>query len=188
MTPYGRAIVVQRGEVKMALVVLDAIGLFYDDIVSIRNSLQADLSIDYVMIASTHSHQAPDLIGIWGKEVGVTGVNDRYLENVKKKSSQAIRQAHSRLEEVQIEHYQDNNKAKDFVEDTRSPWVLDHALRGLVFYSKKTKAVIGSLISWTNHPEVLWSKNTLISSDFVHYVREGIENRRCQSLWTLIAT
>jgi hypothetical protein len=31
------------------------------------------------------------------------------------------------------------------------------------------------LISWGDHPETLWSDNLLVSSDFPHYVREGVE-------------
>jgi hypothetical protein len=31
------------------------------------------------------------------------------------------------------------------------------------------------LISWGNHPETLWGKNLLITSDFAHYLREGVE-------------
>ncbi|RAP38236.1 hypothetical protein DID80_02810 [Candidatus Marinamargulisbacteria bacterium SCGC AAA071-K20] len=173
---WARAIVIQRGDIKIALVVLDAIGLFYDDVVDIRTTLQTDLDIDYVMVSSTHCHESPDLIGIWGPESGRTGVDDNYLAYVKSQSVAAIKQAHSRLEKVKIEHYQDDESAKPLLEDTRNPLITDHSLKGLVFYSKNTDSVVGSLISWANHPEVLWSENTLISSDFVHYVREGVEN------------
>jgi len=31
------------------------------------------------------------------------------------------------------------------------------------------------VVGWANHPESLWSHNLLISSDFPHYIREGIE-------------
>ena len=30
-------------------------------------------------------------------------------------------------------------------------------------------------IGWADHPETLWSDNLLISSDFPHFLREGIE-------------
>jgi hypothetical protein len=35
---------------------------------------------------------------------------------------------------------------------------------------------LGTVINWANHPETLWSKNLLISSDFPHYIREAMEN------------
>ena len=34
---------------------------------------------------------------------------------------------------------------------------------------------MGTLIQWANHPETLWSKNLLISSDFPHYLRKAVE-------------
>jgi hypothetical protein len=40
---------------------------------------------------------------------------------------------------------------------------------------KKQGNTLGSVIAWGNHPETLWSRNLLISSDFPHFVREGVE-------------
>jgi hypothetical protein len=39
-----------------------------------------------------------------------------------------------------------------------------------------SEETLGTLIGWANHPETLWSKNLLITSDFPHYVREAVEN------------
>jgi len=36
-------------------------------------------------------------------------------------------------------------------------------------------STLGTIINWANHPETLWSKNLLISSDFPHCVREALE-------------
>jgi hypothetical protein len=40
---------------------------------------------------------------------------------------------------------------------------------------KNNGEVLGSLVAWADHPETLWSQNLLVSSDFPHYVREGVE-------------
>ena len=44
---------------------------------------------------------------------------------------------------------------------------------------------LGTIVGWANHPETLWSKNTLLSSDFPHYLREGLERGlyHGDSLW-----
>ncbi len=34
---------------------------------------------------------------------------------------------------------------------------------------------LGTLIAWGNHPETLWGRNLLITSDFPHYLREYVE-------------
>lgn len=40
---------------------------------------------------------------------------------------------------------------------------------------KENGTTLGSVIAWGNHPETLWSKNLLLSSDFPHFLREGVE-------------
>ena len=40
---------------------------------------------------------------------------------------------------------------------------------------RENGTVLGSLIAWGDHPETLWSDNLLVSSDFPHYVRQGVE-------------
>ncbi|HOI48498.1 MAG TPA: hypothetical protein PK167_04290, partial [Prolixibacteraceae bacterium] len=61
------------------------------------------------------------------------------------------------------------------VKDTRPPEVFDSGLRLIKAVDRENGAVLGSLIAWANHPETLWSKNLLITSDFPHFVREGVE-------------
>jgi hypothetical protein len=40
---------------------------------------------------------------------------------------------------------------------------------------KESGKTLGTLISWGDHPETLWSGNLMLTSDYPHYVREGIE-------------
>jgi hypothetical protein len=40
---------------------------------------------------------------------------------------------------------------------------------------KQSGKTLGTLVTWGDHPETLWSDNLLLTSDFPHYVREGIE-------------
>lgn len=173
---WARVSVLRLGSTTIAIVALDAIGLMYDDVIEIRQLASKTLGLDYILISTTHTHQSPDTIGIWGEDVGLSGVDTAYLTYLKTQTVAAIKQALTRLEPVNIRHFEEPNLARSLVEDTRKPINTDHSLKTLVFYSKNTNAVLGSIVSWANHPEVLWSKNTLITADFVHYVRDGIEN------------
>ena len=65
---WARAVVMDDGTTRMALVALDAVGFMYTDVVDIREMVPAELEIDYVLIASTHTHESNDLIGIWGPD------------------------------------------------------------------------------------------------------------------------
>jgi hypothetical protein len=60
--------------------------------------------------------------------------------------------------------------------DTRDPQVFDPGLRLMQAIDAETGTTLGTLVTWANHPETLWSDNLYISSDFPHYLREYIEN------------
>jgi hypothetical protein len=60
--------------------------------------------------------------------------------------------------------------------DTRLPHVKDHTLCVLQAVSKKTSRTIGTLVNWANHPEVLGSKNRLLSSDFCWALYDRLED------------
>jgi len=71
---------------------------------------------------------------------------------------------------------QDLTGAEELLMDTRDPQVMDAGLRLIQALDAETNATLGTLVAWGNHPETLWSDNLYISSDFPHYLREGIEN------------
>jgi hypothetical protein len=62
---WARALVLRAGGTAVALVVLDLIGLLRDEVLAIREAV-ADLGLDYVAVACTHTHAGPDSLGIWG--------------------------------------------------------------------------------------------------------------------------
>jgi len=70
---------------------------------------------------------------------------------------------------------QDTEVAKQWVNDTRKPFVLDAGLRILQVIDAEEDTTLGVIVSWGCHPETLWSKNLLITSDYPNYLRKGIE-------------
>lgn len=171
---WARTMIIDDGSSRIAIVSLDAIGFFNDQVIDVRKKLSPDLKIDYCMIASTHVHETPDLMGIWGESDYKNGVNKEYKEFVINQTVKSIEQAVNDLEQVSLHFAKDNNSALPLVKDTRKPIVHDP---GMYLIQAKTKdgKVKGTLVSWANHPETLWSRNLLLTSDFPHYFREGIE-------------
>jgi hypothetical protein len=174
-TLYASAIAISNGSKKGVMVALDAIGFMHNDIFDIRARVQKELGLDFVIISSTHSHEAPDLIGIWGPSLTKTGVDSKYLSMVKEQTAKAIRAAVARLEPVQVRRMELNNVGADVLVDTRMPQVFDSNVRVLRFVQPASQQTLGMLVTWANHPEVLWNANTALTSDFVHYLRAGIE-------------
>jgi hypothetical protein len=172
---FASAVALSNGNKKGVMVGLDAIGFMHNDIQDIRSAVQKELGLDFVIISSTHNHEAPDLIGIWGPSLTKTGVNAKYLALVKSQTAKAIREALARLEPARLHRMQLRNVGADVVVDTRMPQVFDSDVSVLRFSKVDSDQTLGMLVTWSNHPEVLWNANTAITSDYVHYLREGIE-------------
>jgi len=173
---WARAILWDDGNLRVALIVLDAIGFFHDDVITARRMIaEKDLDIDHVIIATTHNHEVPDLMGLWGPEIYKSGVNETYMEMVKDKIVQVTTQAFSNLRPAVIKVSKIDSTAADLVRDSRPPFILDDAIHMMQFCDPDTDTPFGMLLNWGNHPETLGSKNLLITSDFCHYWLKGIE-------------
>lgn len=176
-TLWARAMVVNAGQKKVGLVVVDAIGLFHDQVIAIRKKVAKEIKLDYVGVISTHTHQAPDLIGLWGRSKYRSGVNKQYENKVISSAATALIEADNQIEAAWVNFAQDTTNSLGFlVDDSRRPMVFDNGLRLMQWKRKSDSTTLGTVVSWANHPETLWNRNTHITSDFPHYLREGIEN------------
>ncbi len=146
-----------------------------DDIVDIRKRIPGGAGVTYTIVSSTHTHESADLLGLWGDSYFKSGINGKYMEYVKTQVVKSILAAVKNIRPARLEVSQDLTGAADLLIDTRKPEVFDSGLRLIKAVDKENGATLGSLIAWADHPETLWSDNLLITSDFPHYVREGVE-------------
>jgi hypothetical protein len=173
---WARTIVWDNGNLKIALVVLDAIGLFHDDVITIREKvIEKKWGIDHVIVATTHNHETPDLMGLWGGKLFKSGVNEKYLEYVQNQAVKAVGQALESARPAIIKLMKIDSTASDLVRDSRPPFILDDAIHLMQFCDRNTGKPFGLLLNWGNHPETLASKNLYVTSDFCYYWLEGIE-------------
>jgi len=70
----ARAVVLSDGKQKIALVCVDVVGLFNAMAQSVRKQLEG---FTYVCVSSTHNHEGPDTLGLWGKSPLVSGSTRR---------------------------------------------------------------------------------------------------------------
>ncbi len=87
---WAVASVIDDGSHRLGIVALDAIGLFHDDVIAIRRRVPPDTPLDYVIVASTHNHSTPDLMGLWGPRAGFSGVDDAYRARVIQSAASAL--------------------------------------------------------------------------------------------------
>lgn len=172
---WARTMVLDDGQTRLAVIVLDAIGFMNCDVIDVRERIPASAGVTYTIVVSTHSHECPDLLGLWGQSPFRTGVDDDYMEYVKEQAVKSVVEAANNLSPVRLDISEDLTGAVNMVKDTRKPEVFDSGFRIIRVISKEDGNTLGTLASWGNHPETLWSRNLLITSDFPHFVREGIE-------------
>ncbi|MDP4657099.1 MAG: hypothetical protein NWS90_08015 [Algoriphagus sp.] len=176
---WARAMVLESGDVSLALCVIDMIGFGNDEVIATRKLIQEKYpGLDYVVISSTHVHSAPDLMGMWGPSEYVRGVNPDYMKYVQEGISKAIGEAYSTRRPAHFKFAQEPERLKDLVGDTRPPFVLDAGLQLMQVLDAQTGSTLGTLMNWGNHPETLWLENIQISSDFAdpwrNFVEDGI--------------
>jgi len=171
---WARAMVLGDGRHRVALVVLDAIGFYHDAVLDVRARVPAEAGVDHVIVASTHTHEAPDLMGLWGPATGRSGVDPAYLERVVEGAARAVARAAAATRPATLRVVRVVEGPEALVEDSRRPIVLDPDLRVLEARGADD-ATLGTLVAWANHPETTWSDNLRVSSDFPHFLREALE-------------
>lgn len=173
---WARAMVLDAGDVKIALCVIDMVGFGNDEVIATRKLiLENNPSLDYIIIASTHVHSSPDLVGQWGPSDYERGVNDSYLNQVQEGIRKAVNDASNSLRPAVFRFAEEKEKLKSLVGDTRSPVVFDASLKLMQVLDSETGKTLGTLMNWGNHPETLWSQNIQISSDFPDPWRSMVE-------------
>ena len=175
----ARTVVFSAGGELFSLTALDALGASTGRMDAIR-ARAAELLGEHafpterMIIASTHTHQAPDSIGIFAPESLQKGWDPEYLDLLVVRAAESIRDARLRLRPARVRAAA--AAAPELVRDTIPPEVREADLVALQFLGQDGEA-IATLISISNHPEAAWNQNTLISADYPAVLREKIEER-----------
>ncbi|MGQ9576390.1 MAG: hypothetical protein ACUVUC_13835 [Thermoguttaceae bacterium] len=168
----ARAVVFKHGKRKLALVCVDLVGLFYAEVLQVRRELEG---FDLVVVASTHNHEGPDTLGLWGKSPLHSGVDPEYLRTVRQRIVEAVKTADQQAAPAEARIA--TSRAPELLRDTREPYVKHDELVVLTLWPPGSDKPSGMIVQWNCHPEVLASKNTRISSDFVGPLVERLQAR-----------
>jgi len=170
---YSSTMIMDSGETRVAIIAIDAIGFSRQDYLDVKSRLKKEWQLDHIIITASHNHEAPDLIGIWGKE-DKSGVNKEYLRYVKQRILDSIKNAVGKLRPAKVKLLSIKHDPTTIFNDTRKPKVYDPYIRWMYFEDLYTKKCLGTLSNISNHVETVWDKNNLITSDFVYYLREAL--------------
>jgi len=171
---WARAVAVSDGRTKLAIVSVDLVGFFHKDVSKARELLEQRVPGAQLVVSSTHNHEGPDTMGLWGSRRFSSGVDPRYLESVRGAVADVAAEALSRLQPARL--VLAKTRTPGLVEDGRLPRVIDDTLVAMLVTSDDG-TTLGTIVNWSSHPEALGGSNTVITSDFPHFLRARMEAR-----------
>ncbi len=172
---FARALVLEAGEASIALVALDLIGFFHDDVVLIRKEIRArhpEVRAGYVMVCSTHTHAGPDIIGLWTPP-GVP-LDPAYVARIRSQAADAVAEAWRNRRPARLSFAA--VRLPELVHDSRLPEVIDPLAQLMIVDSEDGRDTIATLVNFASHPESLGRGNTLFSSDYPGATRRVLED------------
>ncbi len=161
----ARALVIETGDATVALVALDLIGFFHDDVVKIRAEVRdrhPEVGVRSILVASTHTHAGPDVIGLWSPPE--RRVDPAFIARIRSAAADAVAEAWSRRRPARLSFA--SADAADLIHDSRMPEVIDPTAFLMRVESAGGGEPIATLLSFPSHPESLGRTNTLISADY----------------------
>lgn len=167
---FARALVVDDGNMALAIVVVDNIGLVYPDIQAMRRraaQLAGDprLPAGRVIISSTHTHSGPDVVGLWGEHELSSGRDPEYMAFLIETVARQVARAHHALEPVTV-RVASGEHDLEWVRNVSEPGLLDRRMATMQFLASDG-ATVATLTNFACHPTVMDAVSDQVSSDYV---------------------
>lgn len=162
---YARLLVLSDGRKTVGIVGLDLLGFYRNDVEELR-ALSGFTGDDrYLFVAATHQHAGPDTLGLWGPLPGVSGVDHVYHGEIKRAVAKRLRELELELREARVFATTQRIDPRGLCRDSRNPVIINPDL-GLLDLREPGGQRIATVVNWSCHPEVLGSKNELITADY----------------------
>ena len=157
---YARCLAVGIAQQTLVICSADLIGLFYDDVLTIRRAFQQQTSpASFLVVASTHTHAGPDTLGLYGPKPLQTGIDEKYLEWVDQRIASTAADAVRAMQPALLELGRDDHPLLGLLQGVdRPPTVKDPFLFAMRVVSRSTGRTIATVVNWSDHPEVLGRK------------------------------
>jgi hypothetical protein len=165
---YVKAVVLSNSNNNLTILTFDCIGLLYPQLQEIRAKIKVELpsiNAEHIVMSSTHTHAGPDVVGIWGKDLAHSGVNDKHMQLIVNRAVEAVKEATEVRKPVSIS-YGTGSFGEDWVKNISEPSELDRSVSIIKFSDSKGKN-IAMLTNFACHPTIMDDASTAASSDYV---------------------
>jgi hypothetical protein len=174
---YVRTLALELDGESVYISSLDLIGLFRETVMNVRKKVKDELGTrdEQVIIASTHNHQGPDTLGLWGPSDHESGIDPSYMSYLAERTVQSVAEAHCNARKATTRAGSVLLNPKSIAYNARDANSVDRQLTVLKFEDSQHNC-ISTIVNFAIHPEALGNSNTLISADLVGFIHEGVES------------
>jgi len=162
---YARAIVLEKGSMRIAIVSIDNLG--WPAVLGDKSrALIKGIPPENILIGATHTHSAPDAYG-FPDETGKSIVDLKYLDWCVHQIADAVNEAVKNLEPASLKTAFGETKGK-ISYNYYAPDLYDprcSVLQVLATSGKNIDKPIATLINYAIHPEIIGSSRDILSPD-----------------------
>ncbi|MEZ4701811.1 MAG: hypothetical protein R2834_15845 [Rhodothermales bacterium] len=170
-------VVIDVGGVRIGMVGLDSFGHGRQELEAIRRDPGfRSTGIDLLIMGSSHTHEGPDVVGMYGPSETESGVDTTYLARVRAQTIMALQESVARLKPATMERATMRTGLDTYQVDQRDPVIIDDRLAALRFRETGSGRVIATLVNWASHPEQVINGSS-ISADYVGAWRRAQQER-----------
>jgi len=173
-----RTLYLSDGETALSFSCLDLVGLRKIHVDQIRKRASGTLPAEGILIFTTHTHDAPDTIGYWGKRLFnvlpvQTGIDPDYMEKVQSQTAASIQAA--RQQAVPVKVFAACAEApEDLTRNVRREGFKEDRVFMLRFCDEQDHTV-AVLSNYPCHPEMLGHDNLEVSAEFLTDLHRTVE-------------
>lgn len=171
---FARAIVLEKGSVRVAIVSVDNLG-WTSALGDRSRALIKGIPAENILIGSTHTHSAPDAYG-FPDENGKSLADLEYLEDCVKKIADAVNEAVKNLTPATLKVAVGEAKGK-IAYNYYADQLYDPRCGVIQATAKSNGKVIATLVNYAIHPEVIGSSQGILSPDLCGPLYDRIESK-----------
>lgn len=167
---FVKALVVSDSKNNMALITFDCIGMLYPTLQAIREEVAlkipaSELDPLHIVMASTHTHEGPDVVGVYGPDQMTSGLDSNYMKKIVSTSTEAIVAAWNNRKESTI-RFADTTFGQGWVYNICEPDDIDRSVAILQFVAKDGTS-LATLTNFACHPTFLDGVTDQVSADYI---------------------
>ena len=174
---YVRALVFEKGEVRIAIVGIDNLG--WPAVLGDKSrALVKNISPENILIGVTHTHSAPDAYG-FPDENGNVGADLKYLDWCVQQIADAVNEAADNLEPAFLKTAVGKARGK-IAYNYYAPELYDPrcgVLQAIATGGKNKGKPIVTLINYATHPEIIGSDRGILTPDLCGPMYDRIEQK-----------